>query len=328
MMILVTGGAGYIGAIMTRYLIEKGYEVIVLDSLENGYQEAVDPKATFYKGNTHDKGLLDTLFNQHHIDVVIHFAAYKAAGESVNAPESYFRNNSFGTLSLLEAMVRANVTKLVFSSTASVYGDTQGLPADEKFPIQPENPYGESKALVEKMLPWFESAHGIHSVILRYFNVAGAWQDGSLGEDPSKIANLIPIIIQTAAKEREVLHVYGNDYPTKDKTAVRDYIHVLDLIDGHIAALKYLNDYEKSDCFNLGTGNGYSVQEIIDAATKVCNTAIPVVYDQRRPGDPATIYADNSKAKRILNWSPSRSLYDILESAWAWKKNHPKGLKT
>jgi UDP-glucose 4-epimerase len=330
MKILVTGGAGYIGSHTTRLLLEKKHDVMVLDTLENGYQAAVPDQARFVKGSTHDSVLVTDLLSTEKIEAVIHFAAYKAAGESVAEPGKYFLNNSFGTMSLMESMVKTNVPLLVFSSTAAVYGNPSTLPAHEELPIQPENPYGESKAIVERMLPWYEGAHGLKSVALRYFNVAGAWQDGSLGEDPSKVGNLIPLVLQTAAGSREMLKIYGKDYQTPDGTAIRDYIlrdyiHVLDLANGHLAALNYLAQGGASKVINLGTGNGNSVQEVVNQAEVITGKKIPVAYTDRRPGDPAQVWADNTKAKKLLKWTPQYGLKEILETAWKWQTTHPNG---
>ncbi len=325
MKILVTGGAGYIGSHTARLFLEKGHQVVVLDSLENGYRQAVPQEAVFIEGSTLDQSLVAKVLREHAIEAVVHFAAYKAAGESVSKPGKYFSNNTTGTLSLLEAMVKANVKLLVFSSTAAVYGNPATLPADETLPITPENPYGESKALVERMFPWYEAAHGIHAVALRYFNVAGAWPDGSLGEDPSRVSNLIPLVLQAAAGKRETISVFGTDYPTPDGTAVRDYIHVLDLADGHIKALDYLVGGGASTVFNLGTGQGASVQEVMTKAEAVTGKKIPVTHGPRRAGDPAAVWADNTKAKTILGWQPQYGLTEILETAWKWQQTHPNG---
>ncbi len=328
MHILVTGGAGYIGSHTTRLLLEGGHTVTVLDSLENGYRQAVPDNALFVEGSTHDQALVKQTLKDQAIEAVIHFAAYKAAGESVSQPGKYFYNNTAGTLSLLEAMVASDVKRLVFSSTAAVYGNPATLPASEEVPIAPENPYGQSKALVEQMLPWYEAAHGLKTVMLRYFNVAGAWKDGSLGEDPSRVGNLVPLVLQAAAGKRDQLTVYGTDYPTPDGTAIRDYIHVLDLADGHIKALDYLAQDGKTIAVNLGTGHGISVKEVIDQAEAVTGKKIPVAYGERRPGDPAQVWADNTKAKEILHWQPNYGLEDILQTAWEWQQKHPQGFRS
>ncbi len=328
MNILVTGGAGYIGSHTTRVLLDQGHNVVVLDSLEKGYRQAVPAAAAFVEGTTHDQALVEKLLRDESIAAVIHFAAYKAAGESVKLPGRYFHNNVSGTIALLNAMAATKVKQLVFSSTCAVYGNPAKVPADETLPIQPENPYGESKALVERMLPWYDQAHGIRSAILRYFNVAGAWEDGSLGEDPSRVESLIPLVLQAAAGKRDAIKLFGTDYPTPDGTAIRDYIHVLDLAEGHMAALHYLNEKGKTDIFNLGTGKGLSVQEIIDAAQKVTGQIIPVVKTERRPGDPARVWGNTGKAKKVLHWQSKRTLEDVLKSAWEWQLAHPDGFRT
>ncbi len=325
MKILVTGGAGYIGSHTARLLLENGYEVVILDSLENGYRRAVPKGAKFVHGTTHDQSLVKKVLTHEAVEAVIHFAAYKAAGESVREPGKYFYNNTAGTLSLLEAMVEAGVKQLVFSSTAAVYGNPKKLPAHEKLPVQPENPYGESKALTERIIHWFDTCHNVKAVILRYFNVAGAWTDGSLGEDPSKVECLIPLVLQTAAGQRDQLKIFGTDYPTPDGTAVRDFIHVLDLAEGHHAALDYLQKGGKTETINLGTGEGMSVQEVVNQAEKVTRKKIPVVHTDRRPGDPVAIWADNKKAKKLLKWQSKFGLDEILESAWKWQTQHPDG---
>lgn len=325
MKILVTGGAGYIGSITSRMLLEEGHSVVVLDSLENGYRQAVPEGAKFIQGSTHEQDLVKKALTDNAVEAVIHFAAHKAAGESVHNPGKYFYNNTAGTVSLLDAMADVGIKRLVFSSTAAVYGNPAKLPADETLPITPENPYGESKALVERMLPWYDNAHGLKSVMLRYFNVAGAWLDGSLGEDPRRVSNLIPLVLQAAAGKREELQIYGKDYDTPDGTAIRDYIHVLDLAEGHVEALNYLTNDGITDVFNLGTGNGNSVQEVIDQAEAITGKKIPVKHSDRRPGDPAEVWADNTKAKKVLNWNPEYGLKEILESAWKWQQSHPVG---
>lgn len=327
MKILVTGGAGYIGSHTARLFIDSGHEVIVLDTLENGYRDAVPLKAQFVQGSTHDQSLVKKILQDEKVEAVIHFAAYKAAGESVKLPGKYFLNNVAGTLSLLEAMAEANVKHLVFSSTCAVYGNPTKLPADETLPIAPENPYGESKAMVERMIPWFEHTYGLKAVILRYFNVAGAWPDGSIGEDPSRVESLIPRVLEVAGGKRDSIKVFGRDYDTPDGTAIRDYIHVVDLANGHLAALDYLVSGGGIQVINLGTGEGMSVQQIIDATEKITSKKIAVEYVDRRPGDPAKVWADNTKAKKVLGWNPQYGLEDILASAWKWHQTHPDGFE-
>ncbi len=327
MKILVTGGAGYIGSHTSRLLIQEGHTVIALDSLERGYRAAIPNETYFIKGTTHDEALLKKIFGDEKIDAVIHFAAHKAAGESMSTPEKYFYNNTAGTLTLLNAMATAKVPYLVFSSTAATYGNPKKLPAKETMLPAPESPYGESKLLVEKMLPWYDKAHDLKSVALRYFNVAGAWPDGSLGEDPRRVENLVPLVLQVAGGVRPMLKIFGRDYPTPDGTAIRDYIHVVDLARGHIAALNYLATGGSSQIINLGTGQGLSVQEVVDSARAITGKIITAEYVARRPGDPARVWADNTKAKKMLSWQPQFGLEEILATAWQWQQAHPNGFE-
>jgi UDP-glucose 4-epimerase len=321
---LVTGGAGYIGSHTVWLLRERGYDVIVLDSLEHGYRAAVGDTPLIV-GNTRDEALLDRVFAEHPIEAVIHFAAYKAPSESMEQPERYFENNVCGTLSLLRAMQRAGIRFFVFSSTCAVYGTPAVLPVSEDTPLHPESPYGESKLMVEQMLKWFDVCHGLRSVSLRYFNAAGAAPDASIGEDPSRTLNLIPLVMLAALGKRPAIQVFGTDYPTPDGTAIRDYIHVMDLADAHLKALEYLKRHDRSQIFNLGTGKGTSVQEVIDTARRISGVDIPVEYVGRRPGDPVAIWADNTRARAELGWQPQYSLEDIIRSAWRWHSTHPDG---
>jgi UDP-glucose-4-epimerase GalE len=324
MLVLVTGGAGYIGSHTVRVLRERGYDVLVLDSMEFGHQEAVGD-TPLVRGNIADGALLDRLFAEHPIEAVIHFAAYKAAGESMEQPGRYFENNVCGTLVLLEAMIRAGVRRFIFSSSCSVYGTPDVLPVSETNPLHPESPYAETKRMVEQMLHWFDVVHGLRFVSLRYFNAAGAALDGSIGEDPTFTLNLIPLVMKAALGKIPAVQVFGTDYPTPDGTAIRDYIHVLDLAGAHVRALEYLMTHDQSEFVNLGTGRGASVQEIIDLARKVSGVDIPVKYTSRRPGDPVAIWADNSKARTVLGWQPQYDLEAILRSAWRWHSTHPNG---
>jgi UDP-glucose 4-epimerase len=257
---------------------------------------------------------------------VVHFAAYKAPGESMTDPARYFDNNVAGTLSLLRAMVRANVRTLVFSSTCAVYGTPKNLPVNEtNNPVNPESPYGESKLMVEQMLKWFDAAHGLRSVCLRYFNAAGAYPDGSMGEDPRKVQNLVPLVMNAATGRQKNVKVFGTDYPTPDGSAVRDYIHVMDLAEAHAKALDYLREKDRSDVFNLGTGNGNSVLEVLNAARRITGIDIPAEHVARRPGDPVAVYADNTKARTVLGWTPQYGIEEIISSAWKWSSSHPDG---
>ena len=324
MHVLVTGGAGYIGSHTVRLLRERGYDVVVLDSLEYGYRAAVGD-TPFVQGNISDEALLGKVFEDYHVEAVIHFAAYKAPGESMEQPERYFENNVCGTLKLLEAMQRSGVRYMVFSSTCAVYGTPSTLPVSESNELHPESPYGESKLMVEQMLKWFDVCHGLRSVSLRYFNAAGAAFDGTIGEDPRRTLNLIPLVMQAATGQRPVVKVFGTDYPTPDGTAIRDYIHVMDLADAHIKALEYLMAGKPSTVFNLGTGTGSSVQEVINTAKRVSEVDIPVEYTGRRPGDPVAVYADNTKAREQLGWNPQYGLEEIVRTAWNWHSAHPRG---
>ncbi len=324
MRVLVTGGAGYIGSHTIQLLRERQYPVVVLDSMEFGHRAAVGD-VPLIEGDTSDEALLERLFVEHAIEAVIHFAAYKAAGESMEQPERYFENNVCGTLSLLKAMQRTNVKYIVFSSTCAVYGTPEVLPVSETNPLHPESPYGESKLMVEQMLKWFDVCHGLRYVSLRYFNAAGAAFDGSIGEDWTRSLNLIPLVMKAALGKIPHVKVFGTDYPTPDGTAIRDYIHVVDLADAHIRALEYLKAQDRSDIFNLGTGTGLSVQEVIDTARRVSGVDIPVEYTDRRPGDPVAIWADNTKARTLLGWQPEYGLQEIIQSAWQWHSSHPNG---
>jgi UDP-glucose-4-epimerase GalE len=324
MQVLVTGGAGYIGSHTVRLLRERGYGVVVLDNLEFGYQAALHD-TPLIEGDTTDETLVEGVLREHNIDAVIHFAAYKAAGESMEQPGRYFQNNVCGTLSLLQAMVRADVKRIVFSSSAAVYGTPATLPVSELNALHPENPYGETKLMVEHMLRWFDVGHGLRSVSLRYFNAAGAMPDGSLGEDFRYTLNLIPLVMKAAVGKAPEVKVFGTNYPTPDGTAIRDYIHVLDLADAHIKALEFLEANDQTEIFNLGTGRGSSVREVIDATKRVSGVDFPVTYTERRPGDPVAVFADNTKARTVLGWEPQYGLNEIVETAWRWHSSHPDG---
>ncbi len=324
MQVLVTGGAGYIGSHTVRQLRERGDTVIVLDSMEYGHPAAVGD-ALLVEGSTGDEALLDRLFAEHKVDAVIHFAAYKAPGESMEKPGRYFENNVCDTLSLLRAMQRAEIKYVVFSSTCAVYGTPDKLPVSEENPLHPESPYGESKLMVEQMLKWFDVCHGLRYASLRYFNAAGASFDSRIGEDWTMTLNLIPLVMKAALGRSPVIKVFGTDYPTRDGTAVRDYIHVIDLADAHIRALEYLMAQNQSQIFNLGTGTGSSVQEVVDTARRISGVDIPVEYTGRRPGDPVAIYADNAKARALLGWEPKYGLEEIVQTAWQWHSTHLDG---
>ncbi len=324
MRILVTGGAGYIGSQTARLLAERGDFVVVLDSLEHGYRQAIG-QLPLVVGSTHDGALVRQVIGDHRIEAVIHFAAYKAAGESMSKPGKYFENNVAGSLHLIEAACTAGVRMLVFSSTASVYGTPQTLPVKETDALRPENPYGESKRMVEQMLAWYDACHGLRSVALRYFNAAGAALDGNNGEDPRHVANLIPIVMNVATGRAPAVKIFGSDYPTPDGTGIRDYIHVLDLAAAHARALDFLAAGKPSDVFNVGTGQGASVLEVLAAARRISGQAIPAEVVARRPGDPAAVFADNRKAREVLGWQPRYGLEEIIATAWQWHHGHPDG---
>lgn len=325
MAILVTGGAGYIGSHCVAALIERGADVVVVDDLSKGHREALKG-GRLYVGSVADRAFLDDVFSREPIEAVIHFAAFSLVGESMQVPEQYFRNNITAGLTLIETMLAHKVPYLVFSSTAATFGEPEYVPIDEAHPQNPTNPYGESKLIVEKMLKWCDLAHGLKFCALRYFNVAGAWHDGSIGEDHRPESHLIPLILQVAQGKREQLSLFGTDYPTKDGTCIRDYIHVEDLIDAHFLALDYLKRTNTSAAFNLGNGQGFSNREIIEAARRVTGHPIPVREEGRRPGDPATLIASSRKATEVLGWQPKyTNVEDIIASAWKWHSSHPDG---
>ena len=326
MAILVLGGAGYIGSHTALELVKSGRDVVIADSLVTGYKKAIPEKARFYQGDIRDFEFLDNLFQQEKIDAVIHFAAYSLVGESVANPLKYYGNNLYGTKILLEAMVKNNIDKIVFSSTAATYGEPENIPVLKSDRTCPTNPYGETKLAVEKMFKWVAEAHGLRYVSLRYFNACGADENGIIGEAHNPESHLIPIILQVPNGKRETISIYGTDYDTPDGTCIRDYIHVTDLAQAHILAVKYLYNGGKSDIFNLGNGVGYSVREVIETARKVTGRPIPVTETSRRAGDPARLVASSEKAKRILGWKPVHNcLEEIIASAWNWHKKHPNG---
>ena len=326
MSILICGGAGYIGSHAVRKFIDAGEDVVIFDNLETGHRAAIDPAAKFYHGDVRSGEALDRVFDENRIEAVIHFAAYIEAGESVQKPLKYFNNNVVGMQSLLEAMVRHHVDKIVFSSTAAVYGEPKKVPIEETDPTQPINPYGETKLTMEKMMRWVSRADRINFVSLRYFNAAGAIEDGSIGEAHNHETHLIPLILQVPLGKREAITIFGTDYPTADGTCIRDYIHVLDLADAHLKALNYLRAGGASDFFNLGSGSGFSVKEIITAAERVVGQSINTKLGARRAGDPAILIASSEKARRVLNWTPKfDNVEKIIADAWTWHKTHPNG---
>ena len=322
MKVLVTGGAGYIGSHAVKVLLDKGYEVVVVDNLETGHKEAVDPKAKLYIGDIADGKFMDKVFTENEIKGVIHFAAYSLVGESMINPHKYYENNVSKTNHLLDAMVRNKVLNIVFSSTAATYGEPEKTPILETDKQVPTNVYGQTKLAMEQMISWYGKIHGLNNVALRYFNVAGALHDGSIGEAHNPETHLIPIILQVANNKRETLSVYGDDYATKDGTCIRDYIHILDLCDAHVLALEYLLNGNPSDVFNLGSGEGFTVYEMVEAARKVTGHSIPLRVAPRRAGDPAILIASSSKARKVLGWNPSRENIELMiKDAWTWEKN-------
>lgn len=328
MTILVLGGAGYIGSHTVYELIDNGEDVVIIDNLLTGHEEAVHPKARFYKGDIRDKEFLDSVFKKEKIDAVIHFAASSLVGESMEKPLKYYDNNLCGTKILLDSMVEHGIDKIVFSSTAAVYGEPERIPILETDKTEPTNTYGETKLSMEKMFKWIGKAHGLRYVSLRYFNACGAHVSGKIGEDHNPESHLIPLILQVPNGKREFISIFGEDYQTKDGTCIRDYIHVTDLAQAHILAVKYLQNGGKSDIFNLGNGIGFSVKEVIETARKVTQNAIPAKVTPRRAGDPAKLIGSSDKAKKVLGWKPQHAeLDEIISTAWNWHKNHPDGFK-
>ena len=327
MKVLVLGGAGYIGSHTVYRLIEEGNEVVVFDNLETGHIEAVHPQARFYQGDLRNRSDIDLLLEREKdIDAVIHFAANSLVGESMTNPLKYYDNNLCGTKVLLEFLVAHGIDKVVFSSTAATYGEPQRTPIEETDPTNPTNCYGETKKAMERMFYWTGRAHGLRFVSLRYFNACGAHSSGQIGEAHHPETHLIPIILQAAQGVRDHISVFGTDYPTPDGTCIRDYIHVTDLAQAHILAVKYLLGGGESDIFNLGNGVGFSVKEVIEKAREVTGREIKVVYEERRAGDPAVLIASSEKAKTVLGWKPEfADLSVIIDSAWKWHSTHPHG---
>jgi len=319
-MILVMGGAGYIGSHTVRNLLDNGYEVVVADNLFYGHREAIDSRAKFAHANLLEPLSMHNLFNTYKVDAVIHFAAFAYVGESVNEPEKYYYNNVVGTLNLLRTMMAYGVKKIVFSSTCATYGEPHYTPIDENHPQEPINPYGRSKLMIEQIFADYERAYGLQHISLRYFNAAGCSTDGKIGESHTPETHLIPLVLNAIKGERQNIKVFGTDYDTPDGTCIRDYIHVEDLAEAHRQALEKLGTY--SGCINLGTGVGTSVKEIIMAAEEVSGRKCPTEYAPRRAGDPARLFANNAKAKDILGWEPRYTdIKDILRTAWQWEMN-------
>jgi UDP-glucose 4-epimerase len=325
MKILVTGGAGYIGSHMVTELLRKKHSVTVFDNLSGGHKKAIPDEAPIYIGDTTDSASLYQLLSKHKFDAVLHFAGVISMGESVQNPGKYFRINTFGALTLFEALVKHNIKKVIFSSTAGVYGNPIHIPIPEDDPKNPTNPYGESKLMVEKILEWYDLSFGLKFVSLRYFNAAGASLDGTNGEDHREETHIIPIAIKAALKGKTFI-INGSDYPTKDGTAIRDYIHVVDLVDAHILALEYLSKVSESAIYNVGTGFGHSNKEVVEIVKKVTKVDFKVKYGPRRPGDANELIAQPIKIKKDLGWQPRYSdLETIVKTAYNWHKNHPNG---
>ena len=324
MAILVTGGAGYIGSVMVERFRAKGKAVVVIDDLHRGHRSAVDPDVPFYRGEVGDRALVTRITQEHEIEACVHFAALAYVGESVSEPARYFENNVAQGIALLDALVSAGVRRMVFSSTCATYGEPTQIPIAETCSQWPVNPYGWSKLMVEGMLDSYDKSYGLKFVALRYFNAAGATE--RRGEHHEPESHLVPNVLSAALGEAPELAVFGNNYPTPDGTAIRDYVHVSDLAEGHICALDYLERTGKSDFFNLGTGDGYSVLEVIECARKVTGSPIPTRMAPPRPGDPPKLVAEASKAGSLLGWKPTMSdLPSIVRSQWEWRRKHPRG---
>ena len=320
MKILVVGGAGYIGSVCTELLLDEGYDVAVFDNLSEGHRQAVDARAEFVEGDLCDRGAIEAALSRLAPDAVMHFAGSAVVGESMENPSKYFRNNVVNGLNLLDAMVARGVQRLVFSSTCATFGPPERVPIDETLPQRPINPYGESKLLFERILRWYSEIHGLRFVALRYFNAAGASE--KFGEDRTTETHLIPNILRVALGQRSHVDILGTDYDTPDGTCIRDYIHILDLSRAHILAL----DAPKSEFYNLGTGGGSSVREVIETCRQITGHPIPVVEKPRRPGDPPRLIAASDKIKKELGWKPGfQQLHAIVESAWKWHRKHPRG---
>jgi UDP-glucose 4-epimerase len=324
MAILVTGGAGYIGSVVVEDLRENGVDVVVLDNLSRGYREAVDGEVKFYEGNIGDLDLVKKICAENKIEAAMHFSAFAYVGESVEKPAQYYENNTVETMHFLDALLASGVNRVVFSSTCASYGEPVRVPMDETHPQHPENPYGWSKLFVEQIMKDYDHAYGLKFVALRYFNACGATE--TRGEQHVPETHLIPLVLEAAAGTRPHISVFGSDYDTPDGTAVRDYIHVSDLSQAHLLAVKHLQNGGASEFVNLGNGTGFSVLEVIETARKVTGRPITVEMAPRRAGDPSKLVADSRKARELLGWNPQLAdLEKIIESAWNWHQSHPHG---
>lgn len=337
MLVLVTGGAGYIGSHAAVELLKNGYDIVVMDNLSNSEMEAIKrvkdltgKDFPFYEADLLDAETMDLIFTQHNIDAVMHFAGLKAVGESVTLPLNYYRNNVIGTLILCEIMKKHNVKKMVFSSSATVYGNPEKVPIDESFPLSATNSYGRTKLIIEEILgDLFISDSTWRIAILRYFNPIGAHKSGRIGESPKGTPNnLMPYITQVAIGKQEQLRIFGDDYKTPDGTGIRDYIHVVDLVKGHVKALQYLENHEGVEIFNLGTGTGYSVLDLVKSFSEATSKNIPYKIVERRPGDIGVCYANVEKAKRLLEWQAEKDLQEMCEDSWRWQSLNPDGFKS
>ncbi|MFF2483363.1 UDP-glucose 4-epimerase GalE [Paenibacillus sp. NPDC058071] len=325
MAVLVTGGAGYIGSHTVAALAERGEEIVIVDNLQQGHRGAL-LGGKLYEGDLRDAEFMERVFSENEIDSVIHFAANSLVGESMKDPGKYYHNNVYGTLCLLEKMIQHGVRRIVFSSTAATYGEPDNVPIDEFDRTSPTNAYGETKLAMEKMMKWFDVAHDLKFVSLRYFNAAGAHESGKIGEDHQPETHLVPIVLQTALGQRTHISVFGDDYETPDGSCIRDYVHVSDLADAHVLAVLRLREGKDSAVYNLGSGNGYSVKQVIDIARSVTGREIKAVVEPRRAGDPAVLVASSQRARNELGWQPKReSLDDIIRSAWSWHEANPNG---
>ncbi len=326
--VLITGGAGYIGSHIVKLLLERGMQTIVLDNLQTGHRQAVIG-GIFIRGDFGDEGILNEIFTAHEIDSVIHLAADCLVGESVIDPLKYYYNNVSKGLELLDAMLRNKVNKVVFSSSAAVYGNPPRVPIEEDSPLLPINPYGETKLIFEKILESCRVAHGLQYISLRYFNAAGADPDGLIGEDHDPETHLIPTVLRALLRKGRKVPVYGTDYETPDGTCIRDYIHIMDIAEAHVLALEALHAGQGSDTYNLGNGKGFSVREIIHTASKVTGRTIPVLETDRRPGDPPVLIASSEKIEKRLEWHPRHEkLEEIINTAWRWHRTHPRGFRS
>lgn len=327
MRILVTGGTGYIGSIVVEELVKQGDQVVVFDNLYFGHRQAVHPQAAFVQGDLNDRAAVKAMFDAHSFEAVMHFASHTLVGESMEQPFKYLGENVINGLNLLQEAVEHGVRKFILSSTANLFDDPQRMPIDEAERIVPGSPYGESKNILERMLYWLDCIYGFRYAALRYFNAAGASPTGERGEDHDPETHLVPIVLQVALGQRDHVVIFGDDYPTRDGTCVRDYIHVTDLAQAHILALKALD--KESRTYNLGNGQGFTVKEVIETARRATAHPIPAVVGPRRPGDPAVLIASSEKIKRELGWEPQFPGLDaIIETAWTWHRSHPYGYRT